>query len=229
MDEKMTEIVRPKTFKIVSRVEDRSNDTCLTLANDTEDVDVDMLLDDIEDYLQDSVASQNSGQLVTLPPVIKYNKNWTLSVTDLSCQLWCEKQVEYTLITGRKRVTEEMESGTKRHEELELEDHEIIEVQIETNEDNLGIRLLNTIILLEQLLETGKCRELWLFGTFGNYTFCGIIDQLTIIKDKITGEKSVMISDTKTRRCKREPSIPQKQGSSLQVQVSSLVPSKSVF
>lgn len=209
---------KKRKFKIVYNKTEKSGDDSSKLTENDNPLEFDHLIDDIEDYLKDSIQSQNT-QNGSLPPVLKFNKNWTLSVTELSSQLWCEKQLELSLLTGRKRVTEEMLKGIERHEELELEDHEIIEVEVETNEDNLGIRMLNTINLLEQLMSEGKCRELWLFWNLGSYTFCGIIDQLTISKDRLTKQKSVIISDTKTRKSKKLPSVQQVQGASLQVQV----------
>lgn len=46
-------------------------------------------------------------------PLVKHKRN-KLSVTDLSAQLWCEKQLEYTLITGYRKETEAMRAGTER-------------------------------------------------------------------------------------------------------------------
>lgn len=43
-----------------------------------------------------------------------------------------------------------------RHALLELEDHEVVEVEVETKEDELGLRLLNELTLLQQLQETGE-------------------------------------------------------------------------
>lgn len=43
-----------------------------------------------------------------------------------------------------------------RHLLLEFHDHEVVEVEVDTREDDLGLRLLNTITLLGQLCETGS-------------------------------------------------------------------------
>ncbi|GIX62342.1 exonuclease V, mitochondrial, putative [Babesia caballi] len=180
---------------------------------------IDCLIPDIEDYLNEALSTQESAAPAALPPVVRFRKNWTLSVTDLSSQLWCEKQTELTLVTGRKRVTKEMEQGTERHEQLELEDHEIVEVEVETNEEVLGIKLLNSINLVEQLLDTGKCRELWLFANFNGYVLRGVIDQLEIVRARPSGAKQVRISDTKTRSQRRKPGASQMQGAALQVQL----------
>eukprot|EP00371_Babesia_bovis_P000105 XP_001608752.1 hypothetical protein [Babesia bovis T2Bo] len=227
MDDDESPQRRHKTFRIAKR--ERSTVSEATAAPSEEDttplqcVDngLDALIPDIEDYISESMTAQNND-LTELPPVIKFRKNWSLSVTDLSAQLWCEKQIELVLITGRKRVTKEMELGTERHEALELEDHDIVEVEVFTNEDYLGIKLLNSINLLEQLMSSGKCREVWVFGNFHGYVIRGIIDQLEIITGA-NGKKQILISDTKTRKQRKKPSMSQVQGASLQVQTYGII------
>lgn len=110
-----------------------------------------------------------------------------------------------------------MKEGMARHEVLEQLDHELVHVTITSNEEDLGIKMLNSITLLKNLLQTGKCREVWVFGTYSSYVLRGIVDQLEIVS--LAGRKVVKISDTKTRRVKNEPSQAQKQLSALQVQV----------
>lgn len=151
-----------------------------------------------------------------LPPVIRYSKKWTLNITELSSQLWCERSIELTLITGIRPETKAMKEGMARHEVLEQLDHELVHVTITSNEEDLGIKMLNSITLLKNLLQTGKCREVWVFGTYSSYVLRGIVDQLEIVS--LAGRKVVKISDTKTRRVKNEPSQAQKQLSALQVQ-----------
>ncbi|CDR96125.1 Probable exonuclease V [Babesia bigemina] len=227
MDDNEVVTKKRKTYRIAKKRKNVASETQDTdNAEDTKGTedetqidssDLDGLIPDIEDYLSATMSAEEPN-VVELPPVIKFRKNWTLSVTDLSSQLWCEKQTELMLITGRKRVTKEMEQGTERHEQLELEDHEVVEVAVETNEDSLGIKLLNSINLIDQLMATGKCRELWVFANINGYVLRGIIDQLEIIKSGPSQKKKVLISDTKTRNKKCKPSASQMQGAALQVQ-----------
>ncbi|ORM42090.1 putative exonuclease V [Babesia sp. Xinjiang] len=227
MDNTEEEVRKHKTYRIAKK-RSESKDVTISQQNDTtqaedgntniEANDIEELIPDIEDYLDGALSTEATNAAIELPPVVKFRKNWSLSVTDLSAQLWCEKQIELVLITGRKRVTKEMEKGVERHEQLELDDHDIVQVEVHTNEDYLGIKLLNSINLIEQLMETGKCRELWLFGNFNGYIIRGIIDQLELIPAGSSGSKQVLISDTKTRNRKSKPSISQMQGASLQVQ-----------
>ncbi|KAK2197034.1 bifunctional Brix domain/PD-(D-E)XK endonuclease-like domain superfamily/U3 snoRNP protein-Ribosome production factor 1/Exonuclease V [Babesia duncani] len=218
-----SEVDTKKITYVVKKTDTSKDDVTLESQTNVDDHIYDDFMngldeDDIEDCIQRSILSQPSPDIKSLPPVMKFNKNYYLSVTDLSSQLWCEKQVEFTLMTGRKRVTEAMEKGTERHEQLELEDHDVVEVVVETNEDRLGIKFLNTINLLEQLFSEGKCREVWVFTNFEDYIISGIIDQLEIVKAPNSKEKMVIISDTKTRSTKTTPSPSQVQGASVQVQ-----------
>lgn len=144
-----------------------------------------------------------------LPPIQRYKKKNKLSVTDFSAQLWCEQQLEFTLTTGRKRETEAMKSGTARHEALERADHDIVDVEVETREENLALRLLNGINLLDLLYEKGKSREVWVFGIFEDVLVRGVIDELSLVRTP-DGRRELLLSDTKTRRQESEPSPAQK-------------------
>ncbi|GFE52613.1 exonuclease V [Babesia ovis] len=222
MEEVEAGSTKHKTYRIAKRDRENSGSNIDVgdgvTASELDISGLELLIPDIEDYLDEAISSQANNDVVELPPVIKFRKNWSLSVTDLSSQLWCEKQIELVLITGRKRVTKEMEQGIERHEQLELDDHDIVEVKVYTNEDYLGIKMLNSINLIEQLLSTGKCRELWIFGNFNGYVIRGVIDQLELVPAEQKGKKQVLISDTKTRSQRRKPSVSQMQGASLQVQ-----------
>ena len=57
-----------------------------------------------------------------------------------------------------------MRVGTHLHAALEAEVSEAVEVPIKTREDAWAVRLLNTTRGLQQLLETGLARELFVFG-----------------------------------------------------------------
>eukprot|EP01053_Blabericola_migrator_P001031 Blabericola_migrator_1__1030@NODE_125_length_13349_cov_24_985168_g111_i0_p6_GENE_NODE_125_length_13349_cov_24_985168_g111_i0NODE_125_length_13349_cov_24_985168_g111_i0_p6_ORF_typecomplete_len113_score6_92Exo5/PF09810_9/2e13_NODE_125_length_13349_cov_24_985168_g111_i061399 len=59
-----------------------------------------------------------------------------------------------------------MRDGIARHERLEHEDHDVVEIIVKTREDNLGVRLVNGIISFRDLLPTNKkVREVWILGT----------------------------------------------------------------
>lgn len=177
------------------------------------------LINDIEDIIEEEKIKETE-QLYkeAKEPNVRFNKKNKLSITDLSAQLWCEQQLELVLITGKRRETEAMRLGIERHEVLEKADHMIVNVEVSTREESLGYRLLNTIILLEQLFKTKKAREVWVFGIIRNYVLRGIVDELRIEYDNVLRKPYLVISDTKTRKQKKQPSLAQKRTSAIQVQ-----------
>ncbi|KAF8820756.1 hypothetical protein IE077_002839 [Cardiosporidium cionae] len=151
-------------------------------------------------------------------PLQKYRTRNVVSVTSFSSQLWCEKQFELQLESGKKRETAAMKSGIERHACLELNDHPVIDVEVSTIEDYLGLRLYSSALLLKQLLEKGKCRELWVAGLYEGIAITGIIDEIRI-RHVLQSETFIVLSDTKTRRKRSDPSIAQTRTSSLQLQL----------
>eukprot|EP00920_Eleutheroschizon_duboscqi_P033554 GHVT01080722.1.p1 GENE.GHVT01080722.1~~GHVT01080722.1.p1 ORF type:complete len:689 (+),score=129.70 GHVT01080722.1:1452-3518(+) len=155
-----------------------------------------------------------------LAPIVRFKKKNKLSVTDLSSQIWCEQQLLFVLVTGKRRETEAMKAGTARHAVLESADHEVVDVEVTTGEESLALRLLNSIILLRQLQQTGKCREVWTFGIFeGPLLLRGVIDEVAIVTNPVTKKLETRLSDTKTRRERKEPSLAQKRTSANQLSV----------
>ncbi|KYN96178.1 putative exonuclease V, mitochondrial [Plasmodium gaboni] len=179
----------------------------------------DLLVNDIEDLLEEQQINETEKLYKeSKSPNEKFNKKYKLSITDLSAQLWCEQQLELVLTTGKRKETEAMRLGIERHEILEKADHLIVNVEVNTREESLGYRLLNSITLLGQLFQTKKAREVWVFGIIRNYVLRGIIDELRIEYDNVTKKEYLIISDTKTRKEKKEPSLAQKRTSAIQVQ-----------
>eukprot|EP00917_Polyrhabdina_sp_WS-2016_P000663 GHVP01001451.1.p1 GENE.GHVP01001451.1~~GHVP01001451.1.p1 ORF type:complete len:306 (-),score=63.20 GHVP01001451.1:315-1232(-) len=154
--------------------------------------------------------------LISIQCPAKRYKNYKLSVTDLSAQLWCEKQLEFVLTTGRRRETVAMKDGIERHDQLEKEDHEIVEVETSSREESLAFRLVSSINLLQLLIEKKKVREVWVFGIFESVALRGIIDEISI--ETRNGQEFLLISDTKTRKQETEPSDAQKRGTANQLQ-----------
>ncbi|KAF7509952.1 hypothetical protein GJ744_007266 [Endocarpon pusillum] len=103
-----------------------------------------------------------------------------LSVTDLVSPAWCELQYFYTLSKhGKKRATPAMRQGTKVHKKLEDEVHTTVPVEITTKEDSWGLRIWNIIQGLRTLQETGKTRELEVWGVVDGEIVNGVIDELS--------------------------------------------------
>ena len=103
-----------------------------------------------------------------------------MSVTDLISPAWCELQYFYTLSKhGRKKRTPAMKQGTKVHETLEAEVHITVPVEIKKKEDSWGLRFWNICQGLKTLRDTGRTRELEVWGTVGGEIVNGIIDELS--------------------------------------------------
>ncbi|EZG55343.1 defects in morphology protein 1 [Gregarina niphandrodes] len=150
------------------------------------------------------------------PPIVEYKK-CRLSVTDFSSQLWCETKMWYSLATGYREETLAMRQGTERHLQLEKEDHEVVELEVSTREDNLGIRLFNTLVSLQDILpRQGKVREVWVGICRFDSVVRGVIDQIDYVRHP---SGALLIKDTKTRRTPDEPSLAQKKTSAIQLQV----------
>ena len=143
-------------------------------------------------------------------PLQRY-RPYGLSVSDLRDQMWCEKQMEFGL-TQKKRTTEAMASGQKRHRALHEEVTEIIEVKPTTKEDRWGLYFFNAGTALCLLEQTGLSREIPVFGQIGDLWLLGIIDQI-----EVTPRCTLSFLDTKTRQRPRLPGYAQKQTTHLQM------------
>jgi len=125
-----------------------------------------------------------------------------ISVTDLASQLWCEKQLEFSLEKGRIK-TLEMQKGNDRHQDLLEEITELIKVQPKSIEDFIVLKLNNSIVGLKQALSEGRGREIPIFGMVNSLFVVGIIDELRI------DNKVLKLIDTKTRKSESMPSMQQ--------------------
>ncbi len=133
-----------------------------------------------------------------------------IAVTDLSAQLWCEKQLEFSLEKGRKE-TEEMRTGKDRHRELHEEIAVLVKVEPKTLVDSIALRLHNSQVGLKRLIFTGMTREIPLFGKINSLFLMGITDELIFRNNKF------YILDTKTRQKRSMPSEAQKRTTRFQL------------
>jgi exonuclease V len=72
-----------------------------------------------------------------------------------------------------------MKQGTKVHKALEDEVHRTVPVTITKKEDSWGLRLWNIIQGLRTLRDTGRTRELEIWGSVGGEIVNGVIDELS--------------------------------------------------
>jgi exonuclease V len=135
-----------------------------------------------------------------------------IGVTDLSSQLWCEKQLEFSLERGRI-LKDEMKKGTERHRELHEEVADLIKVETKTTADRVALILHNQTVGLQRLVLTGMTRELLVWGFVNSLFVRGSVDELNLKNQRLH------ISDTKTRRSGNMPSEPQKRTTRFQLMI----------
>ncbi|ETI25696.1 hypothetical protein G647_02470 [Cladophialophora carrionii CBS 160.54] len=134
-----------------------------------------------------------------------------LSVTDLISPSWCELQYYYVLTKhGRKRRTPAMKQGSAVHQALEDEIHTTVPVEITKKEDSWGLRMWNIIQGLRTLRETGKTRELEIWGSIGGELVNGVIDELSY---ECPDPKLEEMSQNLQKKKDVEPPLPEYQAS----------------
>ena len=121
-----------------------------------------------------------------------------LAATDLSSQLWCEHQLHLSLLYGRRVSTaqqEAMDRGTARHDQLEREMHDVVEVQVRGREEEWGLRFLNGVVGLHELLMVGKTRELMVMGRLRRRAgervvwIMGVIDEVERVDNAVIQQR----------------------------------------
>lgn len=131
-------------------------------------------------------------------------------MTDLVSPAWCELQYFYVLAKhGKRRKTPAMKQGTAVHRALEDEVHTIVEVNITKKEDSWGLRIWNIIQGLRTLRDTGRTREIEVWGMIGGEVVNGCIDELSYTCPDAKLEAKV----NKTERKKQEVILPEYQSS----------------
>ncbi|EMC95657.1 hypothetical protein BAUCODRAFT_34426 [Baudoinia panamericana UAMH 10762] len=103
-----------------------------------------------------------------------------LSVTDIISPAWCELQYFYNLSRyGRVRRTTAMKQGSSVHKVLEEEVHTDVPVDVVTKEDRFALRIWNVISGLRTLRQTGRTRELEVWGLLDGEVVNGVVDFVT--------------------------------------------------
>ncbi len=148
--------------------------------------------------------SVSNGNLIQ-----KYRPNG-IRITDLSAQLWCEKQLDFSLEKGRTE-TKGMSKGKERHKELHEEIAILVTVEPKSKADNIALRLHNIQVGLIRLIVEGMTRELPVFGKINSLFVMGIVDELNL------EDKHLFILDTKTRQKETMPSEAQKRTTRFQL------------
>ncbi|KAJ1605630.1 hypothetical protein OJ253_3081 [Cryptosporidium canis] len=167
--------------------------------------------------------------LEVVSPIDKFKTKPVLGVTTFSRQMWCEKSLEICLEKNIKITSKAMEEGIKHHEELELEDHQVISVMVDNEYEKIAIEMLSIVNLLDGLIERGHIRELPIIGFYNGIMLRGIVDSLQLKPNGITEATHhnyvpkninnfiILITDTKTRRNTTLPSNVQQKTTVLQL------------
>lgn len=133
-----------------------------------------------------------------------------IAVTELSSQLWCERQLLFGITLGKK-LSPSMQRGDARHRELHEEVAELVQVVPKTFADVCAIQLNNCEAAVARLSELGFTRELPVFGKVNTLFLRGCIDEV-----KLSGNELKLI-DTKTRFKASMPRDEQQQVSKFQM------------
>jgi exonuclease V len=123
----------------------------------------------------------------------------SISISDISSQYWCERQMEYNYRYGR-RITEEIKGGRLIHEELEEETNVPVILQPKSYADAMYKNLYESCVALDSLKKNGKTREVRLYGFLSSYKLVGKVDELQF------EDGTTMISEDKTRASAKIPS-----------------------
>lgn len=186
-----------------------------------------------EQDVEEKQGSNIEDLLEMVAPIDKFKTKPVLGVTTFSRQMWCEKSLEICLEKNIRITSKAMEEGIKHHEELELEDHQVISVMVENEYEKIAVEMLSMLNLLDGLVERGHIRELPIIGFYKGIMLRGIIDSLMLKPNprpsgfgetsnvKYAPEKirdfTVLITDTKTRRNQTLPSNVQQKTTVLQL------------
>jgi len=135
-----------------------------------------------------------------------------IAVTDLSSQLWCEKQLEYSLEEGRLKSIE-MQKGGDRHQDLLEEISVLVKVHPKSFEDLITLKLNNSLVGLMQVATEGRGREIPIFGRVNSLFVVGIIDELSM------NNGVLKLIDTKTRKSDSMPSVQQARATKFQMMI----------
>ncbi|KAM1999264.1 hypothetical protein ACFX16_006718 [Malus domestica] len=126
----------------------------------------------------------------------RYRKKGLL-VTDITGSEWCEKQMEFVLLVGKRKESMAMKAGIARHAKLEEEAVKRVKDRVKSIEVVWALKLLKFITGVDQLLFEGLTRELPLIGFIEGVWMVGVIDEIRLSVTE-TNRNPILV-DTKTR------------------------------
>ncbi len=129
--------------------------------------------------------------------VLKKLGKSSISVTDVANQFWCERQMEYNCLYGKK-YTKEMAKGKAIHNELQNEVFIPLTIEPVTYGDYMFKTAYENHRSLLSLKEKGMCRELRIYGSLNGFRLSGQIDEMKIKDGKVE------VVEKKTTEAKRQ-------------------------
>ncbi len=127
-----------------------------------------------------------------------------ITASDISSQLWCEKQMELNYMYG-KRYTKAMTEGSRIHSELEDEVRVALSAEPITYYDSLYKIGYESYFALKGLAEKKIGREIRIYGSVNGYRITGQIDELrlkggnTVVVENKTKESGKPIDEAVLR------------------------------
>ncbi|OMO71214.1 Exonuclease V [Corchorus capsularis] len=170
---------------------------------------------DIEDSGNFLSTQKKTRSGVAEPFLHRFRRERGLSVTDITATEWCEKQMEFSLLFGKRKISKAMKVGQARHVKLEQEVVKKVKVGVESAEDIWAIKFNNFICGANQLLFEGLTRELPLIGFVEGVWLVGVIDEIRMPQSQ--SDKNPILVDTKTRQRDFLPAEPQRRNGRLQL------------
>ncbi len=133
----------------------------------------------------------------------------SILVTDIANQFWCERQMEYNYLYGKK-YTKYMAQGKQLHQELQQEVYVPLTIEPVTYGDFLYKTAYENYRSMRSLKEKGLCRELRVYGSLNGYRLSGQIDELKVVNDRtVVVERKTTDVDRKFTEAYTRPHIVQ--------------------
>ncbi|XP_050292621.1 exonuclease V, chloroplastic-like isoform X2 [Quercus robur] len=145
----------------------------------------------------------------------RFRNKTGLFVTDITATEWCEKKMEFRLLSGQRKNTEAMKTGQARHAKLEEEVVKKLDLHVKSDEDAWAVKLTNFIIGANQLLLDGLTRELPLIGFAEGVWMVGMVDEVRMPVTET--DRNPILVDIKTRVQDTLPAEPQRRNGRLQL------------
>ncbi|KAJ1377706.1 Exonuclease V [Sesbania bispinosa] len=188
---------------------------------------------DIEDY-GNLVTTQKKKSRAADTLLDRFRRKKGLFVTDVTKTEWCDKQMEFSLFAeewcsqtqtdlalvyggGGRKNNDAMQAGIDRHNQLQQEVLEAVEVRVKSCEDAMALKLVNFINGVNQLLFEGLTRELPIvsFAFAHGIWMVGKIDEIQMPKAR--NDHNPVLVETKTRFRDTVPTEAQKRNGRIQL------------